>query len=84
MSAKCKAMCVGCHNDYYNGKNELGIAECWLFKGARVVKRFKLGWWTEPRDRSCFEEVTTLGCHNAPGQYALMEELPKHVLEVGA
>lgn len=76
---KTKDLCVGCRDDYYNGKNEKGIQECWLYERARLVKRFKIGWWTQPTSASSFEEVWTLNCHNAPGQYALMEELPDHV-----
>lgn len=84
MSEKCKDMCVGCRNDFYNDKNDKGIKECWLYVGARVVKRFKIGWWTEPNSRDAFTEVVTLHCHNAPGNYALMEELPKHMLAEGS
>jgi hypothetical protein len=76
---KSKAMCEGCRDDYYNGKNERGIKECWMYAGAKVVRRFKIGWWTQPSSRDAFEEVTTLGCHNAAGRYALYEELPAHL-----
>ena len=29
--------CLGCRNDFYNGKNELGILECWSLKTAKLV-----------------------------------------------
>jgi len=32
-----KAMCQGCHDDFYNGRNPYGIKECWHFKDAKVV-----------------------------------------------
>ena len=32
-----KSHCEGCRNDFYNGKNPYGIAECWSFKDAKIV-----------------------------------------------
>lgn len=81
MSAqKHKSLCLGCSNDFYNGKNDLGISECWSFHSAEVVTRYKLGWWTQPRSMRDFQEVQTLSCHHAPGHYAMMKELPRHIL----
>lgn len=34
-----KQMCIGCHCDFYNGKNPYNIAECWNFKDAKVVNK---------------------------------------------
>lgn len=31
-----KAMCRGCHDDFYNGQ---GAKECWMFKKATVVNK---------------------------------------------
>lgn len=80
---KTKDLCVGCHNDFYNGKNDKGIEECWLYQQARIVERFKIGWWTEPSSLEAFKKVWTLSCHNAPGDYALLTELPAHLRAVG-
>lgn len=77
---KDKSLCLGCRNDFYNGKNALGVSECWSFQSAEVVTRYKLGWWTTPRSRADFQEVQTLSCHHAPGDYAMMKELPRHIL----
>lgn len=33
-----KDRCAGCYNDFYNGKNGHGIAECWSLKAARLEK----------------------------------------------
>jgi hypothetical protein len=32
-------LCVGCRDDFYNGKNDLGIPECWCLKDAKLVWR---------------------------------------------
>lgn len=34
-----KAMCHGCNDDFYNGKNSLGVTECWMFKESQVVDK---------------------------------------------
>lgn len=67
------AMCKGCRENYYNGE---GASECWSLKTAKVVKRWRLGWWTRPDERGAFTEVVTLNCHRAPGKYAHQETLP--------
>ncbi len=76
MSAKYKSMCSGCRDDFYNGKNQLGVQECWSFKDAKVVTRFRLGWWTRQDEPCAFREVVTLDCHHAPGKYAHRSTLP--------
>ena len=71
---KSKRLCVGCRNNFYNGNNPAGVRECWSFKKAKVVRRWKLGWWTMPLSPRAFRECWALSCHHAPGQYALMEK----------
>jgi hypothetical protein len=39
---KSKSMCVGCRDDFYNGKNTLNVKECWNFKSAKIVSRKKV------------------------------------------
>lgn len=34
-----KKHCLGCEDDFYNGKNPYGIKECWLLDGAKLVMR---------------------------------------------
>ena len=77
--AKGRKCCEGCRDNYYNGKNEHGIKECWSLKNAKVVKRWRLSWWTRPETKEAFTKVTTHHCHSAPGQYALYERLPRHL-----
>ena len=68
--------CRGCRDDYYNGT---GAKECWLLKDAKVVTRYRIGWWTPMDSAKNFQKVTTHHCHHAPGQYAQMEKLPEHL-----
>lgn len=52
MSIRTKKMtkrhCIGCGNDFYNGKNDLGINECWGFNDAVLIKRVSIGHWENP------------------------------------
>jgi hypothetical protein len=34
-----KQHCLGCEDDFYNGKNQYGIVECWHLKDARLEPR---------------------------------------------
>lgn len=31
--------CAECHNDFYNGKNDIGVSVCWHLKDAQLVPR---------------------------------------------
>ena len=80
MNKKNKSLCSGCRDNFYNaGNNPLGVKECWLYKKAKVVKRWQIGWWTQQDNKDNFSLVTTLSCHNAPGKYANLERLPPHL-----
>lgn len=71
-----KKHCVGCRDNYYNGQ---GADECWLLKDAKLVTRWKLGWWTPPTSRSAFAKVRVPDCYHQPGEFAYSDELPKHL-----
>jgi len=43
-----KKFCMGCRNDFYNGKNDLEITECWSFKEAKTEFRIPIGYWEPP------------------------------------
>lgn len=68
--------CVGCREDWYNHN---GPGKCWNLDSAQVVKRWTLGWWTQPLSRAVFGKVTTLSCHHEPGTTAFMDRLPEHL-----
>lgn len=34
--------CAGCHNDFYNGHNDLGVSRCWSLESAEFVKRIEV------------------------------------------
>jgi hypothetical protein len=70
-------LCAGCRNDFYNDKNPLGVKRCWSFESAKVVTRYRIGWWTQPTQSGAYAKVLTLTCHHAPGQYAQHVEMPE-------
>ena len=78
---KSRSMCAGCRDDFYNHTDRGGYyvhspSGCWNFEDARVVRRWKLGWWSAPVESGAFTEVEVLDCYNQPGQYAYQETLP--------
>ena len=73
---KTKTLCDGCRDDFYNGRDNCGGNECWLFKSAKVVNQWRLNWWTQPDSARAFQQVITLDCHHAPGRYAHRDRLP--------
>lgn len=75
-----KAHCVDCYNDDYN--HGLGGAkECWSLKSARVVKRWRINWYTRPVEPGAFREVKTLSCYHAPGKTADQATLPDFAVD---
>jgi hypothetical protein len=74
-AAKLK-LCEGCRNNFYNQSGNSNTGRCWSFDNAKVVTRYRIGWWTQPTSPTAYTKVKTLDCHHAPGQYALHEELP--------
>lgn len=78
--AKDKSHCSGCRDDFYNHPGQHGSKECWHLNGARVVRRWRLGWWTSPVTPGAFVEVKTYDCHHEPGQFAFSKELPSHAV----
>ena len=34
--------CSGCHNNFYNGNNSLGVTQCWSLATARMVKKLDI------------------------------------------
>jgi hypothetical protein len=44
------SLCAGCRDDFYNGKNPIGIKKCWYFDKARECKvgtEIKLKCWRQ-------------------------------------
>lgn len=78
---KDTSYCRGCRDDFYNGQNPPGVRQCWMLAKAKVVKRWKLGWWTSPVEPGAFVQIETYNCHHAPGRYALCESLPDHAVD---
>lgn len=78
--------CVGCRDDFYNigyGKAmSINGAGCSSLAKAKVVTRYKLGWWTTPDTPGAFTKVRTNSCHHAPGRYVMQEHLPSFAVDV--
>lgn len=71
--------CSGCHHDFYNGKNQLGIAECWHLKGATMRTRFRIGTSTPQDQASNFRRERTYHCNQPESGSVLYDQLPEHL-----
>lgn len=78
---KSKSMCSGCRDDYYNRPGNSTTGECWCYAKAKVVRRWRIHWWTAPTVPQAYTEVETLACHREPGQYAFHEQLPDFAIQ---
>ena len=77
-----KQYCFGCRQDFYNGNNNLWIKECWHLKTAKLVKRYRIYWWTPMDKASNFTEVKVLSCYNDLSNghgYAYLHDIPSHL-----
>ena len=76
---KDKQYCIGCEDNFYNGNNSLKIKECWNFKTAKVVTKYRIGWWTPQDKKENFQKVTVHNCHSETGRFAFYDKLPEHL-----
>ena len=60
-----KKNCLGCRNDFYNGKNDLGVGECWSFKNAELISRKKVSIHQFPPWNQ--KPILALNCYHATG-----------------
>jgi len=63
---KNKTHCKGCHDNFYNGNNPLGIEECWQYEDAEFVKRIPIG-MNEPPPYLNKKEVKVFNCWQGKG-----------------
>lgn len=75
-------MCSGCRNSFYNGNNELGVQECWSFKSAEAVIRYKLNCKTPMNIREAYQKCRTLDCYHQSG-YVHLEKIPDYATKGG-
>ena len=59
---KNKQLCEGCYDDFYNGKNDLGVEECWSYNNATVTQQKFVPMDMRPPWTGLPIEVT-LSCH---------------------
>jgi hypothetical protein len=75
-----KCDCAGCHDDFYNDHNPLGVKECWSLKSAKIVTRWRTGTWTMPATPGAFAEVRVPNCYRQKG-YVFQHELPDFAID---
>jgi hypothetical protein len=53
--------CIGCIEDFYNGKNPYGIKECWNLEKAKLVLRKKIPFNQRPPWKQ--KPIKVLSCY---------------------
>ena len=59
---KREQFCGACHNNFYNGHNNLGVTECWSLETAVIVQRKFVHIDQRPPWNQVAER--TLSCHH--------------------
>ena len=77
-----KKHCAGCSNDFYNGKNNVGVSECWSLKTAMLAKRIPIG-MQEPPPYLGKRPVTTPSCWHGSGSNRTLYVDPSRISEKG-
>lgn len=72
-----KRNCVGCRNNFYNGNNDIGVTECWSLADAKMVTKYRIGWWQSMGDKSNFVKVRVPNCYHQPGTNAFLDSIPR-------
>ena len=76
-----KSDCTGCYNDFYNHRTNCdGKSECWLFKNAKIITRYKIHKDTPQDKPSRFFKVEKPNCY-LQQDFSFYNELPSHLKE---
>jgi hypothetical protein len=73
--------CQGCRDDFYNGKNQLGIRKCWSRDDAFFVTRYEIHKWTPPTRPGAFVKRILPNCYHSD-EYSYHSELPECAIDV--
>jgi hypothetical protein len=69
--------CAGCRNDFYNGKNPLGVQRCWSLDDARMCTRYRLSIHTPMDIRGAYAKVKVPQCYHVSG-FIHIDEIPRY------
>ncbi len=72
-----KKDCLGCIDDYYNGKNTIGVTECWMFKDAEIVSKFRLHRDSSMNNRNNYQEVQKPKCYREKN-FVFLGQIPEY------
>ncbi len=59
--------CAGCEDDFYNGKNQLGVDECWRLGKAKLAEKKKIGMADAPPWKH--NPIKVLSCYHQKGYW---------------
>ncbi len=62
--------CIGCHCDFYNGKNDMNIKECWSLDKTKLVLKKRVSINQVPPWKQ--QPIKVLNCYREDG-YVMVE-----------
>lgn len=67
--------CSGCQSDLCNGNNDLGIRQCWLLKGAKIIRRYRIPSNAPSNVSGNYVSVRVPNCYHQCG-YVYVDKIP--------
>jgi hypothetical protein len=77
-----KKHCNQCRNQFYNGNNNIGVKECWSFKGAKLVWRIPIGMWENPPYKNKKKQLVP-DCWSGEGSNRIVYVKPEAIAKDG-
>lgn len=75
---KTDANCHGCHDDFYNGRQNFDGTVCWSLDDAVMKTRYRLNVHTRPTEPGAFEKQQRPSCYRQQG-FVFYDKLPSFV-----
>lgn len=74
---KTTTACAGCHNNFYNGNNDLGVKRCWSADAAEIKTRFTLSVSTPMHIKEAYRKEQLPSCYKRKG-YVHLDVIPSY------
>ena len=70
-----KKECLGCDNDFYNGKNPHGIKECWLLETAKLGVLYRIANDKPMNAKGAYQKKKLPNCYRQKG-FCFLKRIP--------
>lgn len=70
--------CVGCHDDFYNGRSG-PASRCWSAEKGTMITRYRIHYLTEPTRKGAYTKVLAPSCYHQVNRNVFHNSLPAYV-----